>query len=147
MKKIEKMIKDRPIAKKLSLIFQFILIAYLMLAAIGFVGMVQAKNYVGMAIIVVIVLVSIWFNNVRLQSVLSKTLVEPIKNLVVASEKISSGDFEIGLPEEAEDEENCQTALKQQQGFLIRLFLICIVLSDSFLMEILMYKAPVRMLM
>ena len=32
MKKIEKMIKDRPIAKKLSLIFQFILIAYLMLA-------------------------------------------------------------------------------------------------------------------
>ena len=43
--------------------------------------------------------------------------------------------------------ENCQTALKQQQGFLIRLFLICIVLSDSFLMEILMYKAPVRMLM
>ena len=47
MKKIEKMIKDRPIAKKLSLIFQFILIAYLMLAAIGFVGMVQAKNYVG----------------------------------------------------------------------------------------------------
>ena len=82
MKKIEKMIKDRPIAKKLSLIFQFILIAYLMLAAIGFVGMVQAKNYVGMAIIVVIVLVSIWFNNVRLQSILSKTLVEPIKNLV-----------------------------------------------------------------
>ena len=104
MKKIEKMIKDRPIAKKLSLIFQFILIAYLMLAAIGFVGMVQAKNYVGMAIIVVIVLVSIWFNNVRLQSILSKTLVEPIKNLVVASEKISSGDFEIGVPYEAEDE-------------------------------------------
>ena len=104
MKKIEKMIKDRPIAKKLSLIFQFILIAYLMLAAIGFVGMIQAKNYVGMAIIVVIVLVSIWFNNVRLQSILSKTLVEPIKNLVVASEKISSGDFEIGVPYEAEDE-------------------------------------------
>ena len=104
MKKIEKMIKDRPIAKKLSLIFQFILIAYLMLAAIGFVGMVQAKNYVGMAIIVVIMLVSIWFNNVRLQSILSKTLVEPIKNLVEASEKISSGDFEIGVPYEAEDE-------------------------------------------
>mgnify|MGYP000800255346 CR=1 FL=1 len=75
-----------------------------MLAAIGFVGMIQAKNYVGMAIIVVIVLVSIWFNNVRLQSILSKTLVEPIKNLVVASEKISSGDFEIGVPYEAEDE-------------------------------------------
>ena len=104
MIKIEKMIKDRPIAKKLSLIFRFILIAYLMLAAIGFVGMIQAKNYVGMVIIFVIVLVSIWFNNVRLQSVLSKTMVEPIKNLVVASEKIASGDFEIGVPYEAEDE-------------------------------------------
>ncbi len=66
--------------------------------------MIQAKNYVGIAIIVVIVFISIWFNNVRLQKILTKTLVEPIKNLVVASEKISSGDFEIGVPYESQDE-------------------------------------------
>ena len=31
-------------------------------------------------------------------------VVDPIENLVVASEKIASGDFEIGVPYEAEDE-------------------------------------------
>ena len=104
MKKIEKMLKDRPIGKKIGLVFQFIFIAYILLAAIGLAGMIQAKNYVGIVIIVVLVLLSIWFNNARLQKILSKMLVEPIADLVVASEKIASGDFEIGTPYESGDE-------------------------------------------
>ena len=103
MKKLEEMLRNRSIKNKLSLVFRLMDILYILIAFVAFGSMLQVKNYVGIVIVLILALVSILFT-VSISKVLAKMLVEPIESLVVASEKIASGDFEIGIPYEADDE-------------------------------------------
>lgn len=103
MKKLEEMLRNRSIKNKLSLVFRLMDILYILIAFVALVSMLQVKNYVGIVIVLILAVVSILFT-VSISKVLAKMLVEPIESLVVASEKIASGDFEIGTPYEADDE-------------------------------------------
>ena len=103
MKKLEEMLKNRSIKNKLSLVFRIMDVLYIVIAFVAFGAMLQTKNYVGIVIVLVLAVISILFT-VSISRMLTKALVEPIESLVVASEKIASGDFEIGTPYESEDE-------------------------------------------
>ncbi len=103
MKKLEEMLREKPIKNKLSFVFRIMDILYVVLAVAAIVGMLQSKSYVGIVIIVILVALGIAFN-AAMSKMLAKMLVDPIENLVVASEKIAAGDFEIGTPYESEDE-------------------------------------------
>lgn len=103
MSKIEEMLRNRPIKEKLVRLFQLITISYVLLAIVGLFETIRGKNFVGVIAVVVIAILGELFNYAVIK-VLAAMLVEPIQNLVIASEKISSGDFEIGVPYEAEDE-------------------------------------------
>ena len=103
MKKLEEMLREKTIKNKLSFVFRIMDVLYVVLALVAVVGLIQSKNYVGSVIVVIIVVLAIAFN-AAMSKMLAKMLVEPIESLVVASEKIASGDFEIGTPYESEDE-------------------------------------------
>ena len=103
MKKLEEMLREKPIKNKLSFVFRIMDVLYVVLALVSVVGLIQSKNHVGSVIVVIIVVLAIAFN-AAMSKMLAKMLVEPIESLVVASEKIASGDFEIGTPYESEDE-------------------------------------------
>ena len=103
MGKIEEMLRNRPIKEKLVRLFQLITISYVLLAIVGLFETIRGKNYVGIIVVVLIAILGELFNYAVIK-VLAAMLVEPIQNLVVASEKISSGDFEIGVPYDAKDE-------------------------------------------
>ena len=97
MKKLEEMLREKTIKNKLSFVFRIMDVLYVVLALVSVVGLIQSKNYVGSVIVVIIVVLAIAFN-AAMSKMLAKMLVEPIESLVVASEKIASGDFEIGTP-------------------------------------------------
>lgn len=103
MGKIEEMLRNRPIKEKLVRLFQLITISYVLLAIVGLFETIRGKNYVGIIAVVLIAILGELFNYAVIK-VLAAMLVEPIQNLVVASEKIASGDFEIGVPYDAKDE-------------------------------------------
>lgn len=103
MGKIEEMLRNRPIKEKLVRLFQLITISYVLLAIVGLFETIRGKNYVGIIVVVLIAILGELFNYAVIK-VLAAMLVEPIQNLVVASEKIASGDFEIGVPYDAKDE-------------------------------------------
>ena len=103
MGKIEEMLRNRPINEKLVRLFQLITISYVLLAIVGLFETIRGKNYVGIIAVVLIAILGELFNYAVIK-VLAAMLVEPIQNLVVASEKIASGDFEIGVPYDAKDE-------------------------------------------
>ncbi len=103
MGKIEEMLRNRPIKEKLVRLLQLITISYVLLAIVGLFETIRGKNYVGIVVVLLIAILGELFNYAVIK-VLSAMLVEPIQNLVVASEKIASGDFEIGVPYDAKDE-------------------------------------------
>ena len=103
MKKLEEILRDKPIKNKLSFAFRIMDVLYLVLALVAVVELIKSKGYIGSIIVVVILVLAIIFN-ASMSKMLAKMLVDPIANLVAASEKIAAGDFEIGVPYESEDE-------------------------------------------
>lgn len=101
--KIDKMLRDRPIKDKLKLVFRMVTISFLLLVVVSLAEMVMSKNIPGIIVILVLAILGIAFNAYVMKR-LATLLVAPIESLVVAAEKISQGDFEIGTPYEAEDE-------------------------------------------
>ena len=99
MKKLEEILKNRPIKNKLSLVFRIMDALYVLIAFVSFGSLLQTKNYVGIVIVLVLAVISILFT-VTISKMLTRMLVEPIESLVVASGKIAAGDFEIGAPYE-----------------------------------------------
>lgn len=101
--KIDKMLRDRPIKDKLNLVFRMVTISFLLLVVVSLAEMVMSKNIPGIIVILVLAILGVAFNAYVMKR-LAALLVAPIESLVVAAEKISQGDFEIGTPYEAEDE-------------------------------------------
>lgn len=101
--KIDKMLRNRPIKDKLKLVFRMVTISFLLLVVVSLVEMVMSKNIPGIIVILVLAVLGVAFNAYVMKR-LGAMLVAPIQSLVVAAEKISQGDFEIGTPYEAEDE-------------------------------------------
>ena len=101
--KIDKMLRDRPIKDKLNLVFRMVTISFLLLVVVSLAEMVMSKNIPGIIVILVLAILGIAFNAYVMKR-LAALLVAPIESLVVAAEKMSQGDFEIGTPYEAEDE-------------------------------------------
>jgi len=101
--KIDKMLRNRSIKDKLNLVFRMVTISYLLLVVVSLIEMVMSKNIPGIIIILVLAVLGVAFNAYVMKR-LAALLVAPIESLVVAAEKISQGDFEIGTPYEAEDE-------------------------------------------
>ena len=97
------MLRDRPIKDKLNLVFRMVTISFLLLVVVSLAEMVMSKNIPGIIVILVLAILGIAFNAYVMKR-LAALLVAPIESLVVAAEKISQGDFEIGTPYEAEDE-------------------------------------------
>ena len=103
MKKLEEILRDKPIKNKLSFAFRIMDVLYLVLALVAVVELIKSKGYIGSIIVVVILVLAIIFN-ASMSKMLAKMLVDPITNLVAASENIAAGDFDIGVPYESEDE-------------------------------------------
>ena len=103
MKKLEEILRDKPIKNKLSFVFRIMDILYVVLALVAVVELIRSKGYIGSIVVVVLLVLAIIFN-ASMSKMLAKMLIDPITNLVTASEKIASGDFEIGVPYESEDE-------------------------------------------
>ena len=101
--KIDKMLRDKSIKDKLNLVFRMITVSFLLVVIVSLVEMIADRNIVGIVVILVLTVLGMIFNSYVMKR-LAALLVEPIQNLVVAAEKISEGDFEIGTPYEAEDE-------------------------------------------
>ena len=103
MKKLEEILRDKPIKNKLSFAFRIMDILYVVLALVAVVELIRSKGYIGSIAVEVLLVLAIIFN-ASMSKMLAKMLIDPITNLVTASEKIASGDFEIGVPYESEDE-------------------------------------------
>ncbi len=103
MNKVVEMMKNRPIREKMVRLFELVTVTYVLLAVVGLFETIRGKNFIGVGVVLLIAVLGEIFNYQVIKA-LSGMLVDPIKNLVVASEKIASGDFEIGVPYEAEDE-------------------------------------------
>lgn len=103
MNKVVEMMKNRPIREKMVRLFELVTVTYVLLAVVGLFETIRGKNYIGVGVVLLIAVFGEIFNY-KVIKALAGMLVEPIQNLVVASEKIASGDFEIGVPYEAEDE-------------------------------------------
>lgn len=103
MNKVVEMMKNRPIREKMVRLFELVTVTYVLLAVVGLFETIRGKNYIGVGVVLLIAVLGEIFNY-KVIKALAGMLVEPIQNLVVASEKIASGDFEIGVPYEAEDE-------------------------------------------
>lgn len=103
MSKIVEMMKNRPIKEKMVRLFELVTVTYVLLAVVGLFEMIRGKNFIGVGVVLLIAVLGEIFNY-QVVKALAGMLVDPIQNLVVASEKIASGDFEIGVPYEAEDE-------------------------------------------
>lgn len=101
--KIEKMLRNKSIHEKLATVYRMMTGAYVLLAVLAILNMIESKNFVGIAIIAVIATLGVIYN-LYVIKVLGAMLVKPIQSLVGAAGKIASGDFEIGTPYEAEDE-------------------------------------------
>ena len=103
MSKIVEMMKNRPIKEKMVRLFELVTVTYVLLAVVGLSETIRGKNFIGVGVVLLIAVLGEIFNYQVIKA-LAGMLVDPIQNLVVASEKIASGDFEIGVPYEAEDE-------------------------------------------
>lgn len=103
MNKIVEMMKNRPIREKMVRLFELVTVTYVLLAVVGLFETIRGKNFIGVGVVLLIAVLGEIFNY-KVIKALAGMLVDPIQNLVVASEKIASGDFEIGVPYEAEDE-------------------------------------------
>lgn len=103
MNKVVEMMKNRPIKEKMVRLFELVTVTYVLLAVVGLFETIRGKNFIGVGVVLLIAVLGEIFNYQVIKA-LAGMLVDPIQNLVVASEKIASGDFEIGVPYEAEDE-------------------------------------------
>ena len=103
MNKIVEMMKNRPIREKMVRLFELVTVTYVLLAVVGLFETIRGKNFIGVGVVLLIAVLGEIFNY-KVIKALAGMLVEPIQDLVVASEKIASGDFEIGVPYEAKDE-------------------------------------------
>lgn len=103
MSKMVEMMKNRPIKEKMVRLFELVTVTYVLLAVVGLFETIRGKNFIGVGVVLLIAVLGEIFNYQVIKA-LAGMLVDPIQNLVVASEKIASGDFEIGVPYEAEDE-------------------------------------------
>lgn len=103
MNKVVEMMKNRPIREKMVRLFELVTVTYVLLAVVGLFETIRGKNFIGVGVVLLIAVLGEIFNYQVIKA-LSGMLVDPIQNLVAASEKIASGDFEIGVPYEAEDE-------------------------------------------
>lgn len=72
-------------------------------------------------------------------------LIDPITNLVTASEKIASGDFEIGVPYESEDElGRLSDSFETAAAILKKVVSDLQTIVEQFPMVILMFTAAAR---
>ena len=87
MKKLEEMLREKPIKNKLSFVFRIMDVLYVVLALVAVVGLIQSKSYVGSVIAVIIVVLAIAFN-AAMSKMLTKMLVEPIESLVMQLKRL-----------------------------------------------------------
>ena len=62
MKKLEEMLREKPIKNKLSFVFRIMDVLYVVLALVAVVELIHSKSYVGSVIVVIIVVLAIAFN-------------------------------------------------------------------------------------
>lgn len=130
--KIDKMLRDRPIKDKLNLVFRMITISFLLLVVVSLIEMIMTKNIPGIIVILVLAILGVAFNAYVMKR-LGMLLVEPIQSLVVAAEKISDGDFEIGVPYEAGDElGELSDAFEKAAGVLKKVVSDLLMIVESF---------------
>lgn len=55
MKKLEEMLREKPIKNKLSFVFRIMDVLYVVLALVAVVELIHSKSYVGSVIVVIIV--------------------------------------------------------------------------------------------
>nr|WP_318685921.1 methyl-accepting chemotaxis protein [uncultured Acetatifactor sp.] len=103
MSQIDKLLKNKPIKKKISFAFSCIIVFFLISILISLISFLRSGNYFSALIIVIIAALGVAFT-VLVAVKLERRLVLPIKELIKASEKISQGDFTIGTPYDSEDE-------------------------------------------
>lgn len=103
MKRIKQRLKNLPIKSKLLCVFQYNFLSLVLVTIIALVGLLISGNYIGAALVLLFTVSGFIFNLMVIKAS-TEMLVDPIHSLVAASEKIATGDFDIGEPYDAEDE-------------------------------------------
>ena len=103
MKRIKQRLKNLPIKCKLLRVFQYNFLSLVLVTIIALVGLLISGNYIGAALVLLFTVSGFIFNLMVIKAS-TEMLVDPIHSLVAASEKIATGDFDIGEPYDAEDE-------------------------------------------
>lgn len=103
MNSIKQMLRNLPIRSKLMRVFQLNLTSMILVAIAALVGLLISGNYIGAAVVVVLAILGIIFSFMVIKAS-AEILVDPLHKLVEASEKIASGNFDIGEPYDSEDE-------------------------------------------
>lgn len=100
---MEERLKNKPIKKKLSFIFNWIIVIFMVSVLLAEIGLASAGNFLFCVVVLIVAAVGIVFT-LKMSSALEKVLVEPTLKLTEAAEKIASGQFDIGTPCDSKDE-------------------------------------------
>ena len=75
MKKLEEILRDKPIKNKLSFAFRIMDILYVVLALVAVVELIRSKGYIGSIVVVVLLVLAIIFN-ASMSKMLAKMLID-----------------------------------------------------------------------
>lgn len=103
MNKIETLLRNRPIKKKIRVAFSCMIVIFLISILIAFFRFLSNGDFISAVLILAIAAIGVVFT-IIIGGILQKLIVEPVNELKNAAEKISSGEFDIELSWESADE-------------------------------------------
>ncbi len=103
MNKIEALLRNRPIKKKIRVAFSCIIVIFLISILISVFRFIVDRDFLSALLVLVIAAIGV-AATIVIGISLQNLIVEPVHELKDAAEKISKGDFDLGTPWESEDE-------------------------------------------
>ena len=103
MNKIEALLRNRPIKKKIRVAFSCIIVIFLISILISVIRFVVDRDFLSAIFVLVIAAIGV-AATVVIGISLQNLIVQPVHELKAVAEKISKGDFDIGTPWDSQDE-------------------------------------------
>lgn len=103
MNKIETLLRNRPIKKKIRAAFSCIIVIFLISILISVFRFIVDRDFLSALLVLLIAAIGV-AATIVIGISLQNLIVEPVRELKDAAEKISKGDFDLGTSWESEDE-------------------------------------------
>ena len=103
MNKIETLLRNRPIKKKIRVAFSCIIVIFSISILISVFRFIVDRDFLSALLVLLIAAIGV-AATIVIGISLQNLIVEPVRELKDAAEKISKGDFDLGTSWESEDE-------------------------------------------